>query len=200
MRECVAPLKSFIDENALKVNVSQQGDKYLVLKKKYRQPFLDFSPPQPVESPLASPDIVTPVSPLREPPPYRPPPPAPLSPSSNNSHSNLEEATTPISEYENCQKNDNSDNASGASVSSPPVPPRRKSQDKLKTENKENDRNKNGLSEAVIKVRFLFIQQSLHRHYYRWYSHNAVDDDYYFLSIYNLCNLYKHWDNMYNMY
>lgn len=74
---------------------------------------------------------------------------------------------TPISERENGQKNDNSD-ASSASVSSPPVPPRRKSQDKLKTENKENvDRNKSGFSESVIKVRWC-------------YSHIAVDDNYYF--------------------
>lgn len=36
-----------------------------------------------------------------------------------------------------------------ATVSSPPVPPRRKSQDKLKVENKEN---RNSMSEAVIKV------------------------------------------------
>lgn len=38
-------------------------------------------------------------------------------------------------------------------VSSPPVPPRRKSQDKLKTENKENvEKNRRSSSEAVIKV------------------------------------------------
>ncbi|XP_011258551.1 ankyrin repeat domain-containing protein SOWAHB isoform X3 [Camponotus floridanus] len=137
--------------NTLATIKNEEGDKYLVLKKKYRQPFLDFSSPQPVGSPLASPDLATPVSPLREPPPYRPPPPAPLSPSSDNSHASFEESATPISERENGQKNDNSD-ASSASVSSPPVPPRRKSQDKLKTENKENvDRNKSGFSESVIK-------------------------------------------------
>lgn len=123
----------------------------MVLKKKYRQPFLDLSPPK-QGSPLATPDLATPVSPLREPPPYRPPPPAPLSPSSNCSYASLEESATSIPARE---KND--DLESVASVSSvvppvPPVPPRRKSQDKLK-ENKENvDRNRNSTSEAVIKV------------------------------------------------
>ncbi|XP_070169124.1 ankyrin repeat domain-containing protein SOWAHA-like [Polyergus mexicanus] len=135
--------------NILATIKNEEGDKYLVLKKKYRQPFLDFSSPQPIGSPLASPDLATPVSPLREPPPYRPPPPAPLSPSSNSSHASLEESTMPISARENDQKNDNPD-ASNASV--PPVPPRRKSQDKLKLENKENvDKNKSGFSETVIK-------------------------------------------------
>ncbi|KAL6423429.1 hypothetical protein ACFW04_010194 [Cataglyphis niger] len=135
--------------NILATIKNEEGDKFLVLKKKYRQPFLDFSPPQSVGSPLASPDLATPVSPLREPPPYRPPPPAPLSPSSNSSHASLDESTMPISGRENDQKNDNPD-ASIASV--PPVPPRRKSQDKLKMENKENvDKNKSGFSETVIK-------------------------------------------------
>jgi len=125
----------------------------LVLKKKYRQPFLDFSSPKQVGSPLVTPDLATPVSPLREPPPYRPPPPAPLSPSSSSSHASLEESATPISPRE---KNDDSE--TGASVSSPPVPPRRKSQDKLKVENKENvDRNRNSSSEAIIKVGFSLL-------------------------------------------
>ncbi|XP_029156939.1 ankyrin repeat domain-containing protein SOWAHC isoform X2 [Nylanderia fulva] len=138
--------------NTLATIKNEEGDKYLVLKKKYRQPFLDFSSPQLVgERSLASPDLATPVSPLREPPPYRPPPPAPLSPLSSSSHSSFEQPTTPISEREIDQKNDNID-ASSVSVSSPPVPPRRKSQDKLKLENKENvDKNKSGVSEAVIK-------------------------------------------------
>ncbi|XP_029669385.1 ankyrin repeat domain-containing protein SOWAHB isoform X2 [Formica exsecta] len=135
--------------NTLATIKNEEGDKYLVLKKKYRQPFLDFSPPQSVGSPLASPDLATPVSPLREPPPYRPPPPAPLSPSSNSSHASLEESAMPISGRENDQKNDNPDTSS---PSVPPVPPRRKSQDKLKLENKENvDKNKSGFSETVIK-------------------------------------------------
>ncbi|KMQ94970.1 ankyrin repeat domain-containing protein 56 [Lasius niger] len=137
--------------NTLATIKNEEGDKYLVLKKKYRQPFLDFSPPQLVGSPATSPDLATPVSPLREPPPYRPPPPAPLSPLSSNSHASLEQSMTPVSGRENEQQNDNSD-ASIVSVSSPPVPPRRKSQDKLKMENKENvDKNKSGSSEVVIK-------------------------------------------------
>ncbi|XP_011644803.1 uncharacterized protein LOC105431963 isoform X2 [Pogonomyrmex barbatus] len=133
--------------NTLATIKNEEGEKYLVLKKKYRQPFLDLSSPKQVASPLATPDLATPVSPLREPPPYRPPPPAPLSPSSSNFHASLEDGATSISVRE---KND--DPESIASVSSPPVPPRRKSQDKLKVENKENvDRNRNSSSEAVIK-------------------------------------------------
>ncbi|KYN14739.1 Ankyrin repeat domain-containing protein 56 [Trachymyrmex cornetzi] len=133
--------------NTLATIKNEEGEKYLVLKKKYRQPFLDLSPPKQVGSPLATSNLTTPVSPLREPPPYRPPPPAPLSPSSSNSHVSLEESATPISTRE---KNDDSEPSS--SMSSPPVPPRRKSQDKLKVENKENvDRNRNSSLEAVIK-------------------------------------------------
>ncbi|KAG5344599.1 SWAHC protein, partial [Acromyrmex charruanus] len=133
--------------NTLATIKNEEGEKYLVLKKKYRQPFLDLSPPKQAESPLATSNLTTPVSPLREPPPYRPPPPAPLSPSSSNSHVSLEESATPISTHE---KNDESEPSS--SMSSPPVPPRRKSQDKLKVENKENvDRNRNSSLEAVIK-------------------------------------------------
>ncbi|TGZ51248.1 Ankyrin repeat domain-containing protein 56 [Temnothorax longispinosus] len=136
--------------NILATIKNEEGEKYLVLKKKYRQPFLDLSPPKQVASPVATPDLATPVSPLREPPPYRPPPPAPLSPSSSSSHASLEESASPISMRE---KNDDSESVGVASVSSPPVPPRRKSQDKLKVENKENvDRNRNSTSEAVIKM------------------------------------------------
>ncbi|KYN42184.1 Ankyrin repeat domain-containing protein 56 [Trachymyrmex septentrionalis] len=132
--------------NTLATIKNEEGEKYLVLKKKYRQPFLDLSPPKQVGSPLATSNLTTPVSPLREPPPYRPPPPAPLSPSSSNSHVSLEESATPISTRE---KNDDSEPSSSMS---PPVPPRRKSQDKLKVENKENvDRNRNSSLEAVIK-------------------------------------------------
>ncbi|XP_011690649.1 PREDICTED: ankyrin repeat domain-containing protein SOWAHB isoform X2 [Wasmannia auropunctata] len=133
--------------NILATIKNEEGEKYLVLKKKYRQPFLDLSSPKQVGSPLATSDLTTPVSPLREPPPYRPPPPAPLSPSSSSSHASLEESATPISARE---KNDDSEPST--SMSSPPVPPRRKSQDKLKVENKENvDRNRNSSSEAIIK-------------------------------------------------
>ncbi|XP_018301397.1 ankyrin repeat domain-containing protein SOWAHB isoform X1 [Mycetomoellerius zeteki] len=132
--------------NTLATIKNEEGEKYLVLKKKYRQPFLDLSPPKQMGSPLATSNLTTPVSPLREPPPYRPPPPAPLSPSSSNSHVSLEESATSISTHE---KNDDSEPSSSMS---PPVPPRRKSQDKLKVENKENvDRNRNSSLEAVIK-------------------------------------------------
>ncbi|XP_011863134.1 PREDICTED: ankyrin repeat domain-containing protein SOWAHB isoform X2 [Vollenhovia emeryi] len=136
--------------NILATIKNEEGEKYLVLKKKYRQPFLDLSSPKQAGSPLATPDLATPVSPLREPPPYRPPPPAPLSPSSSGSHASLEESLASASARE---RNDDSGSvASSASASSPPVPPRRKSQDKLKVENKENvDRNRNSSSEAVIK-------------------------------------------------
>lgn len=92
----------------------------------------------------------------------------------------------PISGRENDQKNDNPD-ASSASV--PPVPPRRKSQDKLKMENKENvDKNKSGFSETVIKVRFLSISIVDH-----WMNaaigviiaqrENADDNDYFLLHL-----------------
>ncbi|XP_032666427.1 ankyrin repeat domain-containing protein SOWAHC isoform X7 [Odontomachus brunneus] len=146
--------------NTLATIKNEEGEKYLVLKKKYRQVSLgDLSLPQQVGSPpsITTPDL--PVSPLREPPPYRPPPPAPLSPTVNNSQVSLEEdRTTTISEHGEIRRNDNSeygatDNSElGTPVSSPPVPPRRKSQDKLKLENKENiEKNMKGFSEAVIK-------------------------------------------------
>lgn len=151
----------------LNVNVPPQGEKYLVLKKKYRQVSLDLSSPPQIGSPpsIITPDLPIPVSPLREPPPYRPPPPAPLSPTSNNPQTSFEEGqTTSVSGREDVRKNDHSEygatdnSASGASVSSPPVPPRRKSQDKLKLENKENiEKNTRASLEAVIKVRLLQI-------------------------------------------
>lgn len=132
----------------------------MVLKKKYRQSSLDLSSPEQSASPIATPDISTPVSPLRLPPPYRPPPPAPQSPSSNNGSSQPEESCSNFVLEEaaiNGEKNDVDRTETGLSTSSPPVPPRRKSQDKIKIENKENvDRNKGG-SEAVIKVSFSFF-------------------------------------------
>lgn len=131
----------------------------MVLRYKYRKPFLDLSSPHQVGSSVATPDLAMPVSPLREPPPYRPPPPAPLSPSSpsvNNTQTGLEITVSNSSGRENSQNNDSSE--SYETMSSPPVPPRRKSQDKLKTENKENiDKNRGSSSEAVIKVRSFFI-------------------------------------------
>lgn len=126
-----------------------QGEKYLVLKKKYRQPSLDFSTFLQVGSPLASPDLAAPVSP--DPPPYRSPPPASLSPLSQVS---LEEAASSTSAREEDEpRDDNSDAAS-----SPPVPPRRKSQDKLRSsENKEMiDKMSAAMLEVAIKVRLFF--------------------------------------------
>ncbi|XP_043476130.1 ankyrin repeat domain-containing protein SOWAHB isoform X2 [Leptopilina heterotoma] len=144
--------------NILATIKNEEGEKYLLLKKKYRQTSLDLSSPgfsfgiSPT-SPVRTPDLATPVSPLREPPPYRPPPPAPLSPTSPTSYT-----TSPISRYQNELSEDttgvfhnnferNSKETTSAFKqyteetdlpTSPPVPPRRKSQDKVKVENKEN--------------------------------------------------------------
>lgn len=138
-------------------NCSVQGEKYLVLKKKYRQTALEFPSPEQIGSPLASSDIVTPVSPLRVPPPYRPPPPAPLSPSGTNSDAVREESCSNFGHEGaaiDARKNGVHGAEAGFSTASPPVPPRRKSQDKIKLDNKENvDRNRGG-SEAAIKVSF----------------------------------------------
>ncbi|XP_076287395.1 ankyrin repeat domain family member sosondowah isoform X3 [Lasioglossum baleicum] len=140
--------------NTLATIKNEEGEKYLVLKKKYRQPILEFSSPDEVGTPLTTPDIVTPVSPLRSPPPYRPPPPAPLSPSGANADTVPEESNSNFAQEEaaiDARKNGVLGVDSGFSTSSPPVPPRRKSQDKIKLENKENvDKNRGG-SEAVIK-------------------------------------------------
>lgn len=125
----------------------------MVLKKKYRQTALELSPTEQVGSPIASPDLATPVSPLRAPPPYRPPPPAPLSPTTSNAA--CEETCSNFAREEtavDARKNGIDRVETGFAMPSPPVPPRRKSQDKIKIENKENvDRNRGG-SEAVIKV------------------------------------------------
>ncbi|XP_026669458.1 ankyrin repeat domain-containing protein SOWAHB isoform X2 [Ceratina calcarata] len=139
--------------NTLATIKNEEGEKYLVLKKKYRENSLELTIPEPYESPIASPDIAAPVSPLRVPPPYRPPPPAPLSPSVNNA-STHEESCSNFAREEtaiDARRNGVDPDETGFSTSSPPVPPRRKSQDKIKIENKENvDRNRGG-SEAVIK-------------------------------------------------
>lgn len=135
-----------------------QGEKYLVLKKKYRQLPIDLGISDQITSPINTPDISTPLSPLRVPPPYRPPPPAPLSPPTNNT--NREESCSNFDREEaaiNARKNGVESVEAVFSTPSPPVPPRRKSQDKVKMENKENvDRNRGG-SEAVIKVSFFFF-------------------------------------------
>nr|XP_033328359.1 ankyrin repeat domain-containing protein SOWAHB isoform X3 [Megalopta genalis] len=138
--------------NTLATIKNEEGEKYLVLKKKYRQIVLEFSSPDEMGTPLTTPDIVTPVSPLRAPPPYRPPPPAPLSPTVGidvvpaDSNADFAREVAAI----DARKNGVHGVDAGFSTSSPPVPPRRKSQDKIKIENKENvDRNRG--SEAVIK-------------------------------------------------
>nr|XP_031827968.1 ankyrin repeat domain-containing protein SOWAHB isoform X2 [Nomia melanderi] len=140
--------------NTLATIKNEEGEKYLVLKKKYRQTALEFPSPEQIGSPLTSPDIVTPVSPLRVPPPYRPPPPAPLSPSATNSDAVREESCSNFGHEGaaiDARKNGVHGAEAGFSTASPPVPPRRKSQDKIKMDNKENvDRNRGG-SEAVIK-------------------------------------------------
>ena len=153
-----------------------QGEKYLVLKKKYRQNCLELTTPDQISSPIGTPDVATPVSPLRVPPPYRPPPPAPLSPPANNASTCREEPCLNFSREEaaiSTRINDADRNVeTGFSTSSPPVPPRRKSQDKIKIENKENvDRNRGG-SEAVIKVcSFLFVQINAKERNVKFYSH-----------------------------
>ncbi|XP_006558996.1 ankyrin repeat domain-containing protein SOWAHB isoform X2 [Apis mellifera] len=138
--------------NTLATIKNEEGEKYLVLKKKYRQLPIDLGISDQITSPINTPDISTPLSPLRVPPPYRPPPPAPLSPPTNNT--NREESCSNFDREEaaiNARKNGVESVEAGFSTPSPPVPPRRKSQDKVKMENKENvDRNRGG-SEAVIK-------------------------------------------------
>ncbi|XP_071874778.1 ankyrin repeat domain family member sosondowah isoform X2 [Bombus fervidus] len=140
--------------NTLATIKNEEGERYLVLKKKYRLNSLQLTPPDQIGSPISTADISSPVSPLRAPPPYRPPPPAPLSPPANNTNAHREESCSNFSREEvaiSAQKNGVDQVETGFSTSSPPVPPRRKSQDKIKIENKENvDKNKGG-SEAVIK-------------------------------------------------
>ncbi|XP_076248282.1 uncharacterized protein LOC143188106 isoform X1 [Calliopsis andreniformis] len=139
--------------NTLATIKNEEGEKYLVLKKKYRQN-LELPTTEQIGSPIATPDLATPVSPLRVPPPYRPPPPAPISPQSSGVNTSREESCSNFAREEaaiDARKNGIDRVESGFSTSSPPVPPRRKSQDKIKIENKENvDRNRGG-SEAVIK-------------------------------------------------
>ncbi|XP_053995149.1 uncharacterized protein LOC128885235 isoform X2 [Hylaeus volcanicus] len=140
--------------NTLATIKNEEGEKYLVLKKKYRQTPLGFSSQEQMTSPIATPDIASPISPVRSPPPYRPPPPAPLSPTAGNSTTIHEESCLNFArdgDGIDARKNGVDCVETGFSTSSPPVPPRRKSQDKIKIENKENvDRNR-GVSEAVIK-------------------------------------------------
>lgn len=183
-----------------------QGEKFLVLRKKFRQPTLDLSSPTlsfsgfPT-SPISTPDLGTPTSPLREPPPYRPPPIASLSPVSNTSSPirrySLEPSVglpivVPISKsveppiglpsvsplnppiglpnvypvesssafprvYSVVQENIpssplkivNSNEEPNNAIASPPVPPRRKTQDKIKITNKENQNTEKGKNEST---------------------------------------------------
>lgn len=158
-----------------------------MLKKKYRHSLDDLASPIYSHlgpgSPLATPDLQTPTSPLRDPPPYRPPPPAPLSPThSVDASSPLSLRSPPEELYATVNKPNRAPpvplhNSPGPGSphrqnsiydetpsemedpSSPPVPPRRKSQDKLKLENKENvntEKGKNG-QEASIKVIHNFL-------------------------------------------
>ncbi|XP_046734436.1 ankyrin repeat domain-containing protein SOWAHB isoform X3 [Diprion similis] len=136
--------------NSLATIKNEEGEKYLVLKKKYRHAPLSTSTSSssltgsgfPVPS---SPS--TPLSPLREPPPYRPPPPAAASPSSGSVDPRDRQD---LSEEDGSEKVDEDQEAvESQSVSSPPVPPRRKSQDKLRMENNNKE---NVLPEGVKNV------------------------------------------------
>ncbi|XP_068989885.1 ankyrin repeat domain-containing protein SOWAHC isoform X1 [Neodiprion pinetum] len=122
--------------NSLATIRNEEGEKYLVLKKKYRHAPLSTSTSSSslTESGLPIPSSPsTPLSPLREPPPYRPPPPAAASPSSGSADPR---------DRQDLGGDDGSGKVveENQSVSSPPIPPRRKSQDKLRIENnnKEN--------------------------------------------------------------
>ncbi|KAH0947711.1 hypothetical protein HN011_006545, partial [Eciton burchellii] len=138
--------------NTLATIKNEEGEKYLVLKKKYRQLSLDLSSSPHAGSPLATPDLAMAVSPLREPPPYRPPPPAPLSPVSNTSETSSEEVASLSSARDEEHKVEDDNSESGASASSPPVPPRRKSQDKLRLESKDNvEKLRSSMLEVAIK-------------------------------------------------
>lgn len=156
---------------------------------------LDVTPPSlsflTTRSPsVASPDLISATSPLREPPPYRPPPPATSSPGLSPSLSAL---TSPIKlipvvhpvvsppsvsqfritpnshhvpttiyfqekSFRDNECQDEVERVSSPRVHkeqidvSPPVPPRRKSQDKLRLENKENANSDQAENEAHVKA------------------------------------------------
>lgn len=162
-----------------------QGEKFLVLKKKYRQTSLDLTSPvfsfsASPSSPVRTPDLATPVSPLREPPPYRPPPPAPLSPVSNPTspaprNQNESSGDTTGIFYKNFERGsketlDSKPFSEEPDLpTSPPVPPRRKSQDKLKLENKENlnfEKSKASFEPTIKVSLFLyFLEKSICCHF-----------------------------------
>ncbi|XP_034951147.1 ankyrin repeat domain-containing protein SOWAHB [Chelonus insularis] len=154
--------------NLLATIKTVEGEKYLGLKKKYRYSLEDLEStnhPTSSESPVPTPDFFTPTSPFRDPPPYRPPPPAPLSPSNLSDTSYSADLTSPEELYAIPSKlktsqdersrptsSETSESNNTGPVSSPPVPPRRKSQDKLKLENKENinaDKGKNEIEPTI---------------------------------------------------
>ncbi|XP_063987182.1 ankyrin repeat domain-containing protein SOWAHA-like isoform X6 [Diachasmimorpha longicaudata] len=158
--------------NTLATIKNEEGEKFLVLKKKYRHSLDDVASSPHTHlgpgSPSAIPDFPTATSPLRDPPPYRPPPPAPLSPThSVDTSSPVSYRSPPEELYATVNKPNRMapvpvHNSPGPGSlhrqhpmfdetspemedpSSPPVPPRRKSQDKLKLENKENVNNERG--------------------------------------------------------
>uniref|UniRef100_A0ABD2W2H0 SOWAHA-C winged helix-turn-helix domain-containing protein n=1 Tax=Trichogramma kaykai TaxID=54128 RepID=A0ABD2W2H0_9HYME len=203
--------------NTLATIKTEEGEKFLVLKKKFRQASLDLSSPtlsfaQYPTSPLSTPDLATPTSPLRDlslassiqdpqppslkdhfktpvreaipppvrglalqsspsrtPPPYRPPPVAPLSPLSNTTSPIrrfpveppiglplgipiVEPAIQHVLPSASSRYSESESESSSSSTLPPSVPPRRKSQDKIKFSNKENqgiiDKNKNA-SETI---------------------------------------------------
>ncbi|XP_011313974.1 ankyrin repeat domain-containing protein SOWAHB isoform X2 [Fopius arisanus] len=167
--------------NTLATIKNEEGEKFLVLKRKYRQSLEELSSPIYSHlgpgSPLATPDLQTPTSPLRDPPPYRPPPPAPLSPTHSIDASSAVSYRSPPEElYATVNKPNKAppvpvhnspgpgsphrhisifDEASPEvdDPSSPPVPPRRKSQDKLKLENKENLNNEKGKNNQETPIK-----------------------------------------------
>ncbi|XP_015116107.1 ankyrin repeat domain-containing protein SOWAHB [Diachasma alloeum] len=167
--------------NTLATIKNEEGEKFLVLKKKYRHSLDELASPMYSHlgpgSPLATPDIHTATSPLRDPPPYRPPPPAPLSPThSIDAPSPVSYRSPPEELYATVNKpnrappvpvhnlpgpgspyrqNSMFDETSPEmeDPSSPPVPPRRKSQDKLKLENKENVNNEKGKNSQETSIK-----------------------------------------------
>lgn len=125
--------------NQLAVIQTEDNEKYLILKKKYRPPGYvgDFTSPAPTPSP-SSPsnrnyfDAPSPnISPPRAPPPYRAPPPPASTPSPKSHQYPIPENQYPIPEPLH------SLNISREfEQEAPPVPPRRRSlSDKLKLEN-----------------------------------------------------------------
>ncbi|KAF7988606.1 hypothetical protein HCN44_001179 [Aphidius gifuensis] len=140
--------------NTLATIKNEDGEKYLVLKKKYRTNFEDVTTKYyDSGSPISTSDFSTPTSPVRDPPPYRPPPPAPLSPTSSDISSPSSSSYRVADDlYATVNKRNHSE--VNSPIASPPiVPPRRKSQDKFRLENKENnisiDKLNNSLAEEI---------------------------------------------------